>query len=236
MVQAPPDGGPAIVRRRTVNQRRRRPVTTTPSPPMLSARTRGGRELGALKEVLKRCGQAASRFGLHVLHVWIRLPGPAEQRDHASAPASVRAGGVPYGGRRTGARESPWLSRQAIACRDSQGDSLAPVRRPPYGTPPARTDAGAEAWSRCSAGPGRRIQTCSPNRLAACPHRFSTSFSAPSSRPPRVRALNIGGEGVVVTGRRRGWFTVRRRTMAGPPPVAPAPSCSDASCPSCPAA
>jgi len=56
---------------------------------MLSARTRGGRELGALKEVLKRCGQAASRFGLHV---WIRLPGPAEQRDHASAPASVRAG------------------------------------------------------------------------------------------------------------------------------------------------
>src|SRR5665811_1836378 len=80
---------------------------------MLSARTRGGRELGALKEVLKRCGQAASRFGLHV---WIRLPGPAEQRDHASAPASVRAGGVPYGGRRTGARESPWLSRQAIAC------------------------------------------------------------------------------------------------------------------------
>src|SRR5664280_2099841 len=96
------DGGPAIVRRRTVNQRRRRPVSTTPSPPMLSARTRGGRELGALKEVLKRCGQAASRFGLHV---WIRLPGPAEQRDHASAPASVRAaesrtaagGQAPYG-------------------------------------------------------------------------------------------------------------------------------------------
>src|SRR5450759_572144 len=83
----------------------------------------------------------------------------------------------------------------------------------------------------------RRAGQTNPNVSPESARRLSASLEHLLQRAQLAAASSSGAQHrrrrVVVTGRRRRWFTVRRRTMAGPPSVAPAPSCSHASCPSC---